>query len=46
MVGAIGVVAFMIASYGFFGLLATVSLTVNVILLIGLLLRRWGAETP
>lgn len=37
IVGAIAVVAFMIACYGFFGLLATVSLTVNVILILGLL---------
>ena len=37
VVGAIAVVVFMIASYGFFGLLATISLTVNVILILGLL---------
>lgn len=37
IIGSIGVVVFMVVTYGFFGLLAAVSLTVNVILIFGLL---------
>ncbi|WP_372426050.1 protein translocase subunit SecD [Salinarimonas chemoclinalis] len=37
IVGALLVVLFMVSAYGFFGVLATISLTVNVILILGLL---------